>query len=133
MEQRYSAASVAGPSLVTMNQMQCLCAYEASVLEAHLTYKSFPKSRRRFAEAQVKRLRALARGEYPHDAYGFSYQSLNAAMRDARNDGSMAPCGHSDDDPLDPAASPGELSHPDAERLEDGAAPSTRSDGQADG
>lgn len=37
----------------------------------------------------------------------------------------LAPCGHRDDDPQDAAESPGELSLPDAERLEDGAGPAT--------
>lgn len=37
-------------------------AYEAEVLALHLEYASFPKSRRRFAEAQLYRMRNAARG-----------------------------------------------------------------------
>lgn len=37
--------------------------YEARVTEAHLTLKSFPKSRRVFAEDQVQRMRDAARGD----------------------------------------------------------------------
>lgn len=49
-----------------------LAAYEADVLEAHLGLKSFPKSRRPFAEAQVRRLRLAAQGK-PLDAYNDAY------------------------------------------------------------
>lgn len=44
-------------------------AYEARVVEAHLDLKSFPRSRRRFAEDQVKRMRRAAVGEF-FRAYG---------------------------------------------------------------
>jgi hypothetical protein len=44
-------------------------AYEASVVDAHLGLKSFPASRRRFAEDQVKRMRRAAIGEF-FQAYG---------------------------------------------------------------
>ena len=37
-------------------------AYEAEVLNAHLDYKTFPKSRRVFAERQIARMRAAASG-----------------------------------------------------------------------
>ena len=40
-----------------------LAQHEADVLEAHLGLKSFPKSRRPFAEEQVKRLRLAAEGK----------------------------------------------------------------------
>jgi hypothetical protein len=76
---------------VTMDQMRALCAYEADVIEAHLSYATFPKTRRRYAEDQIKRLRALARGEYPVQAYGFSYLALRSSMARALNDGSA--CG----------------------------------------
>lgn len=39
-------------------------AHEARVLEAHLEYKSFPKSRRGFAEEQVDRMRHAALGSF---------------------------------------------------------------------
>jgi hypothetical protein len=38
-------------------------AYEATVLNVHLDYKTFPKSRRRFAEEQRVRMTAAACGD----------------------------------------------------------------------
>ncbi len=43
-------------------------AHEARVIEAHLGLKTFPKSRRAFAEAQIVRMRAAAKGR-AHTAY----------------------------------------------------------------
>jgi hypothetical protein len=43
--------------------LRLLLASEARILEAHLDYKSFPKSRRRFAEESVERMRDAVRGE----------------------------------------------------------------------
>lgn len=47
-------------------RLRCLIAHEAGVIDAHLTLKSFPKSRRRFAEAQVARMRRAAEGDSWH-------------------------------------------------------------------
>lgn len=48
-------------------------AYEAAVVEAHLSLKSFPKSRRKYAEEQIERMRAAvtkgARETYPGVQY----------------------------------------------------------------
>lgn len=63
-----------------------ILAYEARVTEAHLDYKTFPKSRRSAAETSVKRMREAVhgRGEAAYDgrhdkAYG-ELQNLGAAM-----------------------------------------------------
>lgn len=51
----YSAA------LDEIYQLRAALASEARIVEAHLDLKSFPKSRRQFAEEQVNRMRAAAR------------------------------------------------------------------------
>ena len=43
--------------------LRALLADEASITEAHLDYKTFPKSRRGEAQAQVDRMRRAARGD----------------------------------------------------------------------
>lgn len=43
--------------------LRCVLASEARTLEATLEYKTFPKTRRRFAEESVRRMRAAAAGE----------------------------------------------------------------------
>jgi hypothetical protein len=43
--------------------LRSLIADEAAIIEAHLGYKTFPKTRRPYAEAQVERMRRIARGE----------------------------------------------------------------------
>ena len=43
--------------------LRSVLADEAAIIEAHLGYKTFPKTRRKYAEAQVERLRRMARGE----------------------------------------------------------------------
>lgn len=43
--------------------LRALIADEAAIIEAHLDYKTFPKTRRAIAEQQVERLRRVARGE----------------------------------------------------------------------
>lgn len=58
-------------------------AYEARVVEAHLGYKTFPKTRRKIAEEQVERMRLCARGEAGVVYAGVNYTSLNAALRAA--------------------------------------------------
>lgn len=49
-------------------RLRRLLAYEAGVLEAHLGYKSFPKTRRAFAEQQVARMQDAARGHSDKEA-----------------------------------------------------------------
>lgn len=58
-------------------------AREAGGLEAHLTYKTFPKSRRSIAEQQVERMRASARGEVRRAYAGTPHYVLDSAMKDA--------------------------------------------------
>lgn len=58
-------------------------AYEADVLEVHLDYKTFPKTRRKIAEDSVKRMRAAARGWGGHSWAGTSYLSLRSAFKKA--------------------------------------------------
>lgn len=43
--------------------LRALVADEAAIIEGHLSYKTFPKSRRGLAEDQVERMRRVARGE----------------------------------------------------------------------
>jgi hypothetical protein len=43
--------------------LRAILADEAAIMDAHLSYKTFPKSRRKIAEAQVERLRRIALGE----------------------------------------------------------------------
>ncbi len=60
-----------------------LCAYEAVVREADLSYATFPKGRRKVVEDRIERLRDAARGHADRAIAGASYRSLEAAMRDA--------------------------------------------------
>jgi hypothetical protein len=61
-------------------------AYEAAVTAAHLDLKSFPKSRRKAAEGQVRRMRAAARGN-GREAYDASpLWALKSALLDAGAD-----------------------------------------------
>lgn len=53
--------------------LRSLLADEALIIEAHLGYATFPKSRRVIAEQQVERMRRVAEGE------------LHAAMREKFN------------------------------------------------
>ena len=43
--------------------LRSVLADEAAIIEAHLGYKTFPKTRRGIAEAQVVRMRRMAAGE----------------------------------------------------------------------
>lgn len=64
--------------------LRALIADEATILESHLGYKTFPKTRRPFAEAQVDRMRRVARGEmYAATRQGFNQKR---ALRDAGAD-----------------------------------------------
>lgn len=58
-------------------------AYEASVVAAHLTLKSFPKSRREFAENQIERMRLAACGGSALAYAGTSSLSLRSAFKEA--------------------------------------------------
>ncbi len=58
-------------------------AYEAGVVEAHLTLKSFPRSRRPIAETQTFRMRLAARGRAAIEYAGMPTWSLESGMRDA--------------------------------------------------
>jgi len=65
--------------------LRALLAYEATVLEAHLDYRTFPKTRRKFAEAQVERMRRAARGDYEDarpEGRGYPKQALRQADAD---------------------------------------------------
>lgn len=59
-----------------------LFAYEASLLVGHLGYKTFPPSRRTFADEQVTRMRAAARG---HMAIALRDVPLRSISGEARN------------------------------------------------
>ncbi|WIE80843.1 hypothetical protein [Curtobacterium sp. MCSS17_016] len=56
-------------------------AIEALLIDEHLAMKSFPKSRRKYAEDQRDRLAALAAGKRVH--YGVNRHSLDGALRQA--------------------------------------------------
>ncbi len=43
--------------------LRALLADEAGIIEAHLGYKTFPKTRRKYAEEQVERMKAAAAGD----------------------------------------------------------------------
>lgn len=62
-------------------RLRRILAHEAYVLEEHLTLKTFPKSRREHAEAQVDRMRASARGEAKDVQNHLDPRALNLAMR----------------------------------------------------
>lgn len=64
-------------------RLRSALAYEAVVLREHLTFKTFPKSRRRYGEDQVERMFTAARGKVNH-AYGMtSHMSIDHWMREA--------------------------------------------------
>lgn len=43
--------------------LRAMLADEAGIIEAHLTYKTFPKTRRKYAEAQIERMKRAAAGD----------------------------------------------------------------------
>lgn len=46
--------------------LRAIIADEADIIEAHLDFKTFPKTRRPLAQAQIERMRRIARGDlYP--------------------------------------------------------------------
>lgn len=61
-------------------------AYEAGVTAAHLTMKSFPKSRRAIAEEQIDRMRQSARGKAQVAYAGMNSLFLRTALKDAGAD-----------------------------------------------
>lgn len=58
-------------------------AYEAGVTQAHLSLKSFPKSRRAYAETQVRRMQSAASGHIEMAYAGLNTYMLQEALRDA--------------------------------------------------
>jgi hypothetical protein len=70
-------------------QLRKAMAYEAATIEAHLSLKSFPKSRRQYAEKQVEQMRAAARGEVETAYAGCSSLSMRHAMGEAGADQTM--------------------------------------------
>lgn len=58
-------------------------AFEARVVEAHTEYKTFPKTRRRFATEQVERMRMSARGRSELAYAGVNSYSLRAELLDS--------------------------------------------------
>lgn len=71
----YSAA------LDEVHRLRRALAREARIVEAHLDLKSFPKSRRVFAEEQVQRMRQSARGAAQLAYAGVDYQVMDGCMR----------------------------------------------------
>lgn len=59
-------------------ELRTLLASEARILEAHLDFKTFPKSRRAIAEESVERMRAGARGGGFRDPQGRAKQEYRA-------------------------------------------------------
>lgn len=76
----YSAA------LDEIYRLRTALAYEASVVDVHLGYKTFPKSRRFFAEQQVERMREAARGDADSHRH-LAPPTLGHARRAAGMDG----------------------------------------------
>lgn len=58
-------------------------AHEALCQQAHLEFKSFPKSRRALAEEAVNRMQSAARGYAEHSYGGRSSQVMRHALREA--------------------------------------------------
>lgn len=58
-------------------------AYEAEAIAAHLSLRSFPKSRRPIAEQQIERMRSAARGESRPAYGGTASLALRSAMENA--------------------------------------------------
>lgn len=77
----YSAA------LDEIYRLRTLLAYEAGTLAAHTEYKTFPKSRQRFAQASIARMQAASRGEI--DAQLVSNLGSDLAVRSARKEAGM--------------------------------------------
>lgn len=70
-------------ALEEIHRLRSALAYEAGVTAAHLTLAGFPKSRRKYAENQVERMRAAARGEAASAYNDVSHLSLGHTLREA--------------------------------------------------
>jgi hypothetical protein len=66
-------------------RLRSLFAYEATLIVEHLTFKTFPKNRRQYAEEQVSRMREAACGHVELAYAGQSHLSLDWAIRSAVN------------------------------------------------
>lgn len=64
-------------------RLRTALAYEAQVLQVHLSYATFPKTRRVHAEDQVGRMLAAARGQAEATYAGTSSNSLEHVRREA--------------------------------------------------
>lgn len=64
-------------------RLRTALAYEALVTRAHLGYKTFPKSRRPFAERQIERMQQGSRGQAFEAYYPISHLVLNTARKEA--------------------------------------------------
>jgi hypothetical protein len=75
----YSAA------LDEIYRLRSALAYEAGVTEAHLSYATFPKTRRVHGEEQVGRMREAAAGQ-SHAAY---FHTSDLSLKHARREAGM--------------------------------------------
>lgn len=76
-------AEVISGLLDEVYELRRVCAYTAQAIQADLSLKTFPKSRRLLAESRIERLRKAANGYARHVNLGVSGQVLRAALRDA--------------------------------------------------
>ena len=65
-------------------RLRAASAYEATVLQEHLTFKTFPQPRRRYGEEQVQRMFDVARGHVERAYAGTSSLSLDHAAPEPR-------------------------------------------------
>ncbi|WP_217924701.1 hypothetical protein [Miltoncostaea oceani] len=68
------------------NALRLALAAEAGELAQALDYAGFPASRRRFAEAQLVRMREAAAGHYERPYAGTNSRSFRGALTDLRRD-----------------------------------------------
>jgi hypothetical protein len=68
-------------------RLRTALAYEAGVTEVHLSYKTFPKTRRPIASEQTRRMRDAAIGHSEHAYGGVHSASLRIARKDAGMNG----------------------------------------------
>lgn len=74
----YSDISVAIDEIYAL---RALLANEADILRAHLDFKTFPKSRRAFAEQQIERMILAASGDYQRAQAHKDYDGKRALSR----------------------------------------------------
>ncbi len=67
-------------------RLRCILAYEARVVEAHTSLKTFPKSRRAYAEKQIEHMRAAARGKSKDVYAGLDQRAVLSALKTAGAD-----------------------------------------------